>query len=136
MDINEAKTFLKTHHRAVLATYPQDGRTQLSPVLVGIDESGWVVMSTRETAYKTRHMRRNPQVSLCVFTDGFFGDWVQIEGEAEVISLPTALDGLVKYYQAVAGEHPDWNDYRAAMVREQRVLIRINIQRAGPDRKG
>ncbi len=136
MNINEARTFLKTHHRAVLATYRQDGRPQLSPVLVGIDEAGWGVISTRETAFKTHHMRRDPRVLLCVFSDAFFGDWIQIEGEAEVISLPTAMEGLVKYYWTVAGEHPDWDDYRAAMVRERRVLVRINIQRAGPDRRG
>lgn len=136
MDINEARTFLKTHHRAVLATYHQDGRPQLSPVLVGVDEEGWVVMSTRETAYKTRNMRRNPRISLCVFTAAFFGNWIQLDGEAEVTSLPTAMEGLVTYYRIVAGEHPDWDDYRAAMVREKRVLVRINILHAGPDLRG
>jgi PPOX class probable F420-dependent enzyme len=136
MDINEARTFLKTNHRAVLATYHQDGRPQLTPVLVGVDEAGWAIISTRETAYKTHNMRRDPRVSLCVFNDGFFGDWIQIEGEAEVISLPTAMEGLVSYYRTVAGEHPDWEDYRAAMLREKRVLVRIDILHAGPDRRG
>jgi len=136
MKIDEARVFLKPHHRAVLATYRQDGNVQMSPVLVGVDEAGQVIMSTRETAYKTRNMRRDPRVSICVFTDEFFGDWIQIDGEAEVISLPSALEGLVKYYRTVVGEHPDWEDYRAAMVREQRVLVRINIKRAGPERHG
>jgi len=136
MDIDQAREFLVSNHRAVLATHRQDGRPQLSPVLVGLDQDGWVVMSTRETAYKTRNMRRDPRVSICVFVDEFFGDWLQIDGEAEVNSLPTALDGLVAYYQAVVGEHPDWDDYRTAMVREQRVLVRIDIKRAGPDRQG
>ena len=136
MDIGEARTFLKTHHRAVLATYRQDGRLQMSPVIVGVDEAGWVVMSTRETAYKTRNMRRDPRVSLCVFVDKFFGDWIQIDGTAEIISLPEALEPLVTYYRTVVGEHPDWEDYRAAMAREQRVLVRIKIERAGPDRHG
>ena len=94
-----------------------------------------MIMSTRETAYKTRNMRRNPNVSFCVFVDEFFGDWIQIDGKAEIISLPDAMEGLVNYYQVVIGEHPDWDDYRAAMVREQRVLVRIKIKRAGPDRQ-
>jgi PPOX class probable F420-dependent enzyme len=136
MDIGQARTFLKTHHRAVLATYRRDGRLQMSPVIVGIDEAGAVIMSTRETAYKTHNMRRDPRVSLCVFTDNFFGDWIQIDGTAEIMSLPEALEPLVSYYRAVVGEHPDWEDYRAAMVREQRVLVRIKIERAGPDQKG
>jgi len=136
MNIDQARDFLKTNHRAVLATYHQDGRLQMSPVIVGVDEDGLVIMSTRETAYKTHNMRRNPSVSLCVFVDGFFGDWIQIDGAAEIISLPDALEPLVAYYRTVVGEHPDWEDYRTAMVREQRVLVRITIERAGPDRRG
>jgi PPOX class probable F420-dependent enzyme len=136
MNIDQARDFLKTNHRAVLTTYRQDGGLQMSPVLVGVDKDGWVIISTRETAYKTHNMRRNPRVSLCVFGDGFFGDWLQIDGTAGIISLPEAMEPLVAYYRAVAGEHPDWEDYRAAMVRERRVLARIKIERAGPDRRG
>jgi PPOX class probable F420-dependent enzyme len=136
MNIDQARDFLKTNHRAVLTTYRQDGRLQMSPVIVGVDEAGLVIMSTRETAYKTHDMRRDPRVSLCVFVDKFFGDWIQIDGTAEIISLPEALEPLVAYYRTVVGEHPDWEDYRAAMGREQRVLVRITIERAGPDRRG
>jgi PPOX class probable F420-dependent enzyme len=136
MDIDQARTFLKTHHRAVLATYRRDGRPQMSPVIVGVDEEGRVIMSTREPTYKVRNMRRDPNVSLCVFTDEFFGEWIQVDGEAEIISMPAALEGLVDFYKRVVGEHPDWDDYRAAMAREQRVLVRIDIERAGPDKKG
>lgn len=136
MNIDQARDFLKTNHRAVLTTYHPDGRLQMSPVIVGVDEDGLVIMSTRETAYKIHNMRRDPRVSLCVFVDGFFGDWIQIDGAAEIISLPDALEPLVAYYRTVVGEHPDWEDYRTAMVREQRVLVRITIERAGPDRRG
>jgi PPOX class probable F420-dependent enzyme len=136
MNIDQARDFLKTNHRAVLTTYRQDGRLQMSPVLVGVDEAGLVIMSTRETAYKTQNMRRDPRVSLCVFADKFFGEWLQIDGTAEIISMPEALDPLVAYYRTIVGEHPDWEDYRAAMAREQRVLVRITIERAGPDRRG
>ncbi len=95
-----------------------------------------MVVSTRETAYKTKNLLRDPRVSLCVFPDGFFGEWVQVDGTATVVRLPEALDGLVDYYRGVAGEHPDWDDYRNAMVREHRVLVRIELERAGPKKSG
>jgi PPOX class probable F420-dependent enzyme len=133
---DEARDFLRVNHRAVLATARADGRPQLSPVTCGLDEAGRVIISTRETAVKTRNLRRNPLASLCVFTDAFFGPWVQVEGEAEIISLPEAMELLVGYYRVVSGEHPDWEDYRAAMIRDQRCVVRIEITRAGPDISG
>jgi PPOX class probable F420-dependent enzyme len=136
MDPGQAADFLRAHHRAVLATSRADGRPQLSPVLCVADDEGRVLISTRETAVKTRNLRRDPRASLCVFTDSFFGEWVQAEGDAEVISLPDAMDLLVDYYRRVAGEHSDWADYRAAMVRDQRVIVRITLTRAGPDVSG
>jgi PPOX class probable F420-dependent enzyme len=136
MDLAIAQQFLATHRRAVLATRRRDGRPQLSPVSVGIDAAGRAIISSRETAYKTRNLRRDPRASLCVFDDGFFGPWVQIDGTAEVLSLPGAMELLVDYYRRVAGEHPDWADYQRAMERERRVLLRISIESAGPDLKG
>jgi PPOX class probable F420-dependent enzyme len=136
MNRTEAQKFLSEHHRAVLATRRRDGQLQLSPVTVGIDGEGRAVVSSRETAYKTRNLRRDPRAVLCVFVDGFFGPWVQVDGPAEVVSLPAAMELLVDYYRRVAGEHADWADYRQAMERERRVLIRITIEHAGPDRKG
>jgi PPOX class probable F420-dependent enzyme len=136
MDLAEARTFLTTHHRAVLATWRRDGRPQLSPVSVGVDAQGRAIVSSRETAYKTRNLRRDPRASLCVFVDRFFGPWLQVDGTAEVLSLPDAMEPLVDYYRRVAGEHSDWADYRQAMERDQRVLIRMTITSAGPDRSG
>ena len=136
MQPDEARDFLRANHRAVLATTRADGHPQLSPVTCALDEAGRVIISTRETAVKTRNLRRNPLASLCVFTDGFFGPWVQVEGEAEIISLPEAMELLVGYYRLVSGEHPDWEDYRAAMIRDRRCLVRIEITRAGPDISG
>ena len=132
MKPDEARDFLRANHRAVLATARADGRPQLSPVTCGLDEAGRGIISTRETAVKTRNLRRNPLASLCVFTDAFFGPWVQVEGEAEIISLPEAMELLVGYYRVVSGEHPDWEDYRAAMIRDRRCVVRIEITRAGP----
>lgn len=124
------------HHRAVLATARADGRPQLSPVLASVDDQGRVLISTRETAVKTRNLTRDPHASLCVLNDGFFGDWIQAEGTAEVIHLPAAMELLIDYYRQTSGEHPDWNDYRDAMRLQRRVILRISITRAGPDTSG
>jgi len=136
MDVAEARNLIRANHHGVLATRRGDGRPQLSPVAAAIDEAGRVVVSTRETAMKTRNLRRDPQVSLCVFTDAFFGAWAQVDGRATVVSLPEAMELLVDYYRRVAGEHPDWDEYRAAMQRERRVIVQIEIERAGPQRSG
>ena len=127
---------MRIHHRAVLATTRSDGRPQLSPVTVGVDGAGRVLISTRETAIKTRNLARDPRASLCVMTDRFFGEWIQAEGTAEIVHLPEAMDLLVDYYRRVSGEHPDWDDYRSAMVRDLRVIVAITLTRAGPDRSG
>jgi PPOX class probable F420-dependent enzyme len=136
MDIDVARTFIKGNHRAVMMTYRQDGRPQLSPMLAGVDAAGRVIVSTREPTYKVRNLRRDSRVSLCVFTERYFGEWIQIEGRAEIIAMPEALEPLIDYYRRVVGEHPDWDDYRQAMARDQRVLLRITIEHAGPDRYG
>ena len=136
MDVEQARKFIAENHRAVLATTRSDGRVQLSPVTAGVDGDGYVIVSSRETAMKTRNLRRTPYASACVFTEPFFGDWVQVEGDIEVVSLPDAMDGLVEYYRQIAGEHPDWDDYRAAMARDRRVLLKMAVRRAGPNRSG
>ena len=136
MDFEQARSFVGEHHHAVMSTFRSDGRPALSPVACGVDEAGRVVVSTRETAMKVAHLRRDPRVALCVMSDTFYGDWVQIEGRAQVVSLPDAMEPLVDYYRSLSGEHPDWEDYRAAMRRDQRVIVRIEIERAGPDVQG
>ena len=137
MDLDEARDYLRSHHRAVLATMRRDGTPQMSPVTASVDAEGYVVVSSRETAVKTKNVRRDPRAWLCAFPDSFYGDrFVQVEGEVSVVELPEAMDGLIEYYRSVSGEHPDWDDYRAAMVRDQRVIVRITPERAGPDRAG
>lgn len=136
MNIDQATEFVRRHHRAVMTTYFPDGRAQLSPVLAGVDDAGRVVVSTRETAVKVRNLAGDARAVLCVFTDGFYGDWVLLEGQAQIVRLPEAMDGLVDYYRAISGEHSDWADYRAAMERDRRVLLRVTITHAGPDRHG
>jgi PPOX class probable F420-dependent enzyme len=136
MDTAAALDFVREHHDAVMLTYRRDGSAQMSPVACAVDDTGVVVVSTRETALKVKNLRRDPRVSLCVLSTGFFGDWIQLDGTAEIVSLPAAMEPLVEYYRSLRGEHPDWDDYRAAMERDRRVILRITVERAGPDRSG
>ena len=132
MDAAEALAFARKNPHAVLATMKRDGTPQLSPVLVGVDSQDRLVVSTRESAIKTLNVRRDPRAWLCVLNDRFFGDWAQLSGDVEVVSLPEAMEPLVEYYRSISGEHPDWDDYRTAMIKQRRCLIRITPTKAGP----
>ena len=136
MDIEEARNYLRVNHRAILVTRRKGGRLQQSPIAVAIDGDGRAIVSSRETAYKTRNLRRDPRASLCVFSDTWFGPWVQIDGAAEIVSLPDAMELLEDYYRRLRGDHPDWDEYRQAMEKEKRVMIRVTIENAGPNRSG
>jgi PPOX class probable F420-dependent enzyme len=136
MDLEAARTFLREHSRSVLATHRRDGNPQLSPVTHAVDDEGRILISSRETAYKVRNLRRDPRASLCVVNEGWYGEWIQVDGTAGIISLPDAMDVLVDYYQRLQGDHPDWDEYREAMVRDQRCIIQVAIERAGPDHHG
>jgi len=128
--------FIRHSPRAVLATGRRDGTAQLSPVLVAVDAESRVIISTRETAMKTLNLRRNPHASVCVISERFFGEWHTVDGTVEIVSLPDAMEPLVDYYRRAVGEHPDWSDYRSAMDRERRVLLRLTVERSGPTQQG
>ena len=128
----ELLEFLRTRHRGVLVTSRSDGRPQLSPVACGIDPEGRIVVSTYPTRAKVGNARRDPRVSICVLSDDWNGPYVQVDGRAEVLDMPEALDGLVEYFRAISGEHPDWAEYREAMARQNKSLLRIDIERWGP----
>ena len=136
MELSVGLDYVRANTRAVLHTFRRDGRPQLSPVTVAVDGEDTVVISSRETAIKVHNLRRDPRASLCVFPDKWLGRWVQLDGTARIQSLPEALEPLVDYYRGLRGEHPDWDDYRRAMVADQRLLIRITVERVGPDRQG
>jgi PPOX class probable F420-dependent enzyme len=137
MTPEQAVDIIRKQHHAVLATTRSDGGVQMSPVGATVDDDGTVVVSSRETAIKTKNLRKRPYAAVCVFPDTFYGgEWVQAEGPVEIESLPGAMEGLVRYYRNIAGEHPDWDEYREAMEREQRCLLRIRVERAGPNRQG
>jgi PPOX class probable F420-dependent enzyme len=135
MEIEKARDFIRQNHSAVLCTSRADGRPQMSPVGAVVDDDGRVVISSRETAYKVKNLRRDPKVSVLV-TKANSWEWVQVDGTATTLSLPDAMEPLVDYYRRAAGEHPDWDDYRAAMERERRLVILVDIERAGPDKSG
>lgn len=134
MDLDEARGVVRTQNRGVLATLRADGTPQMSPVLAAVDAEGRVVISTSAGTAKVRNARRDPRAWLCVLPDEFFGPWIQVEGEVEVVELPDALPLLEDYYRRVAGEHDDWDAYREAMRSENRVLVRLELTRAGPSR--
>ena len=124
--------FLRPRHHGLLATTRADGRPQLSPVSCGVDGEGRIVVSTYPERAKAANARRDGRVSMCVLSDEWDGPYVQVDGHAEVLDMPEALEALVDYYRCIAGEHPDWDDYRAAMARQGKSLIRITIDRWGP----
>jgi PPOX class probable F420-dependent enzyme len=124
--------FLRPRHRAVLLTRRADGGPQLSPVTCGVDGEGRIVVSTYPQRAKVANARRDPAVSMCVLSDEWDGPWVQVDGTAEVLDLPEALEPLVEYYRAISGEHPDWAGYRTAMGRQGKALLRVGITGWGP----
>ncbi|PKW17816.1 PPOX class F420-dependent oxidoreductase [Saccharopolyspora spinosa] len=124
--------FLRPRHRGLLVTNRSDGGPQMSPLTCGVDDEGRIVVSTYPERAKTRNARRDPQVSICVLSDEWNGPYVQVDGRAEVLDMPAALDGLIEYFRCISGEHPDWDEYREAMARQNKSLIRIHIERWGP----
>ena len=136
MDREQAVDFVRNNHRAVIATTRSDGHSALTPVAAAVDDEGYVVVSTRQGSMKVAHLRREPFASMLVMNDGFYGEFAQVEGPVTIVELPDAMKGLVAYYRQVGGEHPDWDEYRAAMEAEGRVLLRLQVVRAGPSRAG
>ena len=128
--------FVRPRHRGLLVTTRRDGRPQISPVTMGLDDDDRVVISSYPDRAKSVNARRDPSASVVVLSDEFNGEWVQLYGSAEVLDLPEALEPLVEYYRNIAGEHPDWDEYREAMVTQGKVLIRMDIEDWGPISKG
>ena len=128
--------FIRPRHQAVLATERADGTPQLSPVTMGVDPEGAVVIASYPGRAKTRNLRVHPMATVCVLSDNFSGEWVQLSGPATVVDVPEALDGLVAYFRSISGEHSDWDEYRRAMIDQGKVLIRIVPERWGPISRG
>ncbi|MET7910229.1 PPOX class F420-dependent oxidoreductase [Streptomyces avermitilis] len=132
VSLDELLEFVRPRHRAILLTRRTDGSPQGSPLTCGVDDSGRIVVSTYPERAKTRNARRDEQVSLIVLSDDWNGPWVQIDGTAEVLDSPDSVEPLVEYYRNIAGEHPDWDEYRQAMIKQGKSIIRITPERWGP----
>src|ERR1700742_909740 len=124
--------FVRPRHRMVLTTFRSDGTLQSSPVSGGVDDLGRIVIASYPQRAKSANVRRTPRASVMVLSDEFNGPYVQVDGDAEVIDLPDAVEPLVAYYRAIAGEHPDWDEYRQAMATQGKCLIPITPRRWGP----
>jgi PPOX class probable F420-dependent enzyme len=129
---NELLEFIRPRHHMILLTRRRDASAQLSPVTAGVDEDGRIVVATYPQRAKVANLRRTPASSVLVLSDDFGGAWVQVDGSAEVLDLPEALDPLVEYFRSISGEHPDWDEYRQAMRDQGKCLIRITPTRWGP----
>ena len=132
VDRDGLTAFLRPRHRMVLLTPRTDGSWQGSPVAAGVDADGRIVVSTYPQRAKARNVARHGRASVVVLSEDFDGPWVQVDGDAELLTLPEALDPLVEYFRSISGEHPDWDEYRAAMVRQGKCLIRVTVDRWGP----
>jgi PPOX class probable F420-dependent enzyme len=124
--------FIRPRHKMILLTVRADGRPQASPVTGGVDEDGRIVISTYPERAKSTNVARNPTASVVVLSDEFNGAWVQVDGDAELITLPDAVEPLVDYFRSISGEHPDWDEYREAMRKQGKCLIRVTPERWGP----
>ncbi|AWW38725.1 pyridoxamine 5'-phosphate oxidase [Streptomyces sp. AS58] len=132
VSLDELLDFVRPRHRAILFTRRADGSPQASPLTCGVDDSGRIVVSTYPERAKTRNAKRDPRVGVLVLSDDWNGPWVQIDGTAEVIDTPDSVEPLVEYYRNIAGEHPDWAEYREAMARQGKSIIRVTPERWGP----
>lgn len=132
VELTKLLDFVRPRHRLLLATARRDGRPQMSPVTGGVDSHGRLVISTYPARAKTRNAENDPRVSALVLSDDWNGPWVQVDGDAEVLHMPEAADGLVDYFRCISGEHPNWDEYRQAMLIQNKSLIRITPTRWGP----
>jgi PPOX class probable F420-dependent enzyme len=130
--LDELLDFIRPRHRMVLTTFRADGSPQSSPVTGGVDGEGRIVIASYPQRAKSANVRRRGEASVVVLSDDFNGPYVQVDGDGDVIDLPDAVEPLVDYFRAVAGEHPNWDEYRGAMVEQGKCLIRITPRRWGP----
>lgn len=136
VDRSGLEDFIRPRHRAILSTRRRDGSAQMSPVTMGVGPDGTVLMASYPERAKVHNLRLHNQAALCVLSDDFGGEWVQVSGTATVVDLPEAIEGLVTYFRSISGEHPDWDEYRQAMIDQGKVLIRVALESWGPISKG
>ena len=133
---DELLNFIRPRHKGILSTQRQDKRPQMSLVTMGVDSSGKILISSYPERVKVANARRNPEASICVMVEEFNSEWVQVDGHIEVLDLPAALDGLCEYFQVISGDHPNWEEYKSAMVKQGKVLLELSVERWSPISKG
>ena len=133
---DELLNFIRPRHKGILSTQRQDKRPQMSLVTMGVSSSGKILISSYPERVKVSNARRNSEASICVRGEEFNSEWVQVDGNIEVLDLPAALDGLCEYFKGISGEHPDWGEYRSAMVKQGKVLLELSVERWSPISKG
>ena len=134
MELTDGLDFVRARRNGVLTTIRANGRPQLSNILYVPGDGDTFRISITDSRAKTANMRRDPRVSLYVPGDNFF-QYVVIEANAEL--TPVAADPhddtvelLVAYYKVGNGEHPDWDEYRATMVADRRLIVTLHPERA------
>jgi PPOX class probable F420-dependent enzyme len=142
VDREQLLDFVRPRHRMVLLTPRADGGLQGSPVTAGVDAEGRIVVSTYPDRAKARNVARHGRASVVVVSDDWNGPWVQVDGDAELLTQDgpdgdgsdgaAAVEALVDYFRSISGEHPDWDEYRDAMRRQGKALIRLTPRRWSP----
>jgi PPOX class probable F420-dependent enzyme len=136
VDRSGLEDFIRPRHHAILSTQRRDGSPQMSPVTMGVGPDGTILVASYPERAKVRNLRLRDQAALCILSDDFGGEWVQVSGTATVVDLPEAIEGLVTYFRSISGEHSDWDEYRQAMIDQGKVLIRVALESWGPISKG
>jgi PPOX class probable F420-dependent enzyme len=136
VDHTGMEQFIRPRHHGILSTQRGDGSPQMSPVTMGLHPEGAILVASYPERAKVHNLRQRPQATVCVLSDDFGGEWIQVSGTGIVVDLPEAMEGLVTYFRSISGEHPDWDEYRQAMVDQGKVLIRVAIERWGPISQG
>lgn len=132
VDRSELVAFLRGNNKAIVMTTRDNGLPQMSPVAYGVDAQGRIVISTYPDRAKAVNARKRTNVSLCTLGKDFDDPWVQVNGQVEVIDIPESIEPLVEYFRSISGEHPDWEEYRQAMAKQNKSLLRITIDSWGP----
>jgi PPOX class probable F420-dependent enzyme len=129
IDLDRARRFLKSRHQGILATIRRDGRPQLSNILYVLDDDGRIKISVTHTRAKTRNLRRDGRATLHVQGRDAY-EYLVVDGTVQLIEGDGLGEKLRDYYRKARGEHPDWDEYDAAMIKEERLLLDLSIDRA------
>ena len=136
MEISDAQAYLKENHHGVLVARKKDGSLQMALVSPTIDAEGRVIITARDATYKVKNIRRDPRISLLVYGEFAGSDYIQIDGNAEVVEHPRAMDIVLEWHRQIRGVPSDWDDIRKKTLAEGRIAMRVTIEKVGPQHRG